>query len=881
MTELKPHIIYLKDYLPPAFLIETVALVVELGEETTRVAAELRIQRNGQASRNEPLTLDGQDLTLQSLAIDGRPLTAADYRLEAEKLTIYGVPDSFTLSTVCEIKPQENTSLEGLYKSRGTFCTQCEAEGFRKITYFLDRPDVMAMYTTTLIADKEKYPVLLSNGNLIDRGELAENRHWAKWHDPFKKPAYLFALVAGNLRHVEDHFITKSGRKVTLRIYTEEHNIDRCEHAMLSVKQAMRWDEERFGREYDLDIFMLVAINDFNMGAMENKGLNIFNSSCILAKPETATDGDYDRIQAIIAHEYFHNWTGNRITCRDWFQLSLKEGLTVFRDQEFSADMSSAAVKRIADVRALRAVQFAEDSGPMSHPVRPDSYIEINNFYTATVYNKGAEVIRMMQTLLGREGFRRGMDLYFERHDGQAVTIEDFVRVMEDANNVDFTQFMRWYTQAGTPQVTAIGHYDAATRRYRLRLHQSCPPTPGQENKLMFHIPVTVALIDEAGNNLPLQLSDESQESSAPEKVLQLLHKEQSFDFVEVTKRPVLSVLRGFSAPVRLHCEYSDDELVFLMGNDSDEFNRWDAGQQLAIKMLKSMISAHQSRQPLQMHMGFLGSFRKTLLDPHLDKLLVVQTLMLPSSAYLAELIERIDIEAIDAARMFVHQTIAREMKEHLLAIYKANWSSEPYRFDKAAVGRRSLKNLALHYLAYNADQTIIDLCFEQLTAADNMTDAIAALAALVEIDCDERERGLRYFYKKWHDDPLVIDKWLSVQASSRQAGTLQNIQRLMEDPVFDIKNPNKVRALLGGFCFGNMLHFHDANGAGYELLAKQVLCLDKLNPQIAARLVSALSKWRKFDDARQIKMQAQLQRIAATIGISKDTYEIATKSLA
>ena len=874
-----PKAIFLKDYTAPHYLIDTVDLHFDLHDDYARITSRLSMHSNHEhAQQNQPLILQGERLKLISVKLNDQLLTAGQYQLTEDSLTILDVPAGFTLEIVTEVKPQENKALEGLYKSGGHFCTQCEAEGFRKITYFLDRPDVMARYTTTIVADK-KYPQLLSNGNLVEQGELEGGRHWAKWVDPFKKPSYLFALVAGDLAHLHDTFITRSGRSVDLRIYVEQHNLDKTAHAMHSLKQSMRWDEDTFGLEYDLDIYMIVAVDDFNMGAMENKGLNLFNSKYVLAKPETATDADFDGIESVIGHEYFHNWTGNRVTCRDWFQLSLKEGLTVFRDQEFSADMASRAVKRINDVRSLRTVQFPEDGGPMAHAVGPGSYIEIGNFYTSTIYNKGAEVIRMMHTLLGKDGFRRGMDLYFERHDGQAVTTDDFVKAMEDANQRDLTQFRRWYTQAGTPEISAAGVYDAATQSYTLTLTQSCPATPGQPHKAPFHLPIAMGLLDAQGADMPLQLEGE-QQPAATTRVLELREAEQQFRFINVTQPPLPSLLRGFSAPVKLHAHTSQAELAFLLGHDSDAFNRWEAGQRLAGEIILGLVAAYRDGQAMTLDDSFVQAIAKAL-HSKLDPAVVAQLLTLPSELYLAEAMTTVDVEGIHLAREFVRKTLAQRLKADFEQAYQANSVTGTYRFDAQNVARRSLKNLALSYLMTLNEAVSRSLCMQQFNSADNMTDSIAALAALSNQDCTERTPALAAFYDKWRHDPLVLDKWFGLQAMSQLPGTLAEVQALVQHPAFEIKNPNKVYSLIGAYTRSNPIRFHDVSGAGYAFLADQVLHIDTFNPSVAARMLGALSRWRKFDATRQALMQAQLQRIIAQPGLSKDAYEVVSKSLA
>jgi len=876
-----PKTIYLKEYLPPEFTVEQVDLRFELGDSETLVHANLQLKRRAPGNdRRESLVLHGQDMELVSLALDGNPLGPDQYRVEAESLTIDTVPDRFSLAITTRLFPQNNTSLEGLYVSGGKFCTQCEAEGFRKITYYLDRPDVMAPFTSTLVADKEKYPVLLSNGNLVDQGELDDGRHFATWQDPFKKPAYLFALVAGNLDCLEDTYTTASGRKVTLRLYVEPGNLDKTRHAMDSLKHAMRWDEQRFGLEYDLDIYMIVAVGDFNMGAMENKGLNIFNTAYVLAKPETATDADYEGIEGVIAHEYFHNWTGNRVTCRDWFQLSLKEGLTVFRDQEFSADMGSAAVKRISDVRMLRAHQFAEDAGPMAHSVRPESYVEINNFYTVTVYEKGAEVVRMYQTLLGRDGFRKGMDLYFKRHDGQAVTTDDFRAAMADANGRDLSRFSRWYSQAGTPVIDVESEYDASARTFTLRLHQSCPDTPGQTDKQPFHIPFAFGLLDADGQDIPLQLEGEPSAGDTT-RVLELTEATQEFRFVNVPVAPVPSCLRGFSAPVKINARLSNEQLSFLLAHDSDAFNCWDAGQQLAINILLALIDDIHQGRALQLDPLFIEAIRKTLRNTTLDRALIAEALALPGETYLLELCEVADPDAIHQARDFVRRTLAEALHDDFVDVYNANDTAGAYSYNADDAGKRSLKNICLAYLSTIADQAAVERCLHQYNDANNMTDSLAALACLSNIDCAERQSTLDGFYDKWQADALVVNKWFSLQASSPLTNTYERVVELLQHPAFDIRNPNRARSLISAFSRNNPLHFHRADGKGYRFLADRVLQLDALNPQIASRMVGAFNRWRKFDTDRQKLMQAELQRILANPDLSKDVYEIVSKALA
>ena len=862
----QPQTVYLKDYSAPAYQVQQIDLVFELGEDFTLVTNTAHYQR--QSSQASPLVLDGQDLELISISLDGKALAQDTYQVNDSQLIIPQVPEQFSLTLVTRIYPQKNTSLEGLYQSSGNFCTQCEAQGFRKITYYQDRPDVMSVFSTNIIADKQKYPVLLSNGNLMDTGELADGRHWALWKDPFHKPAYLFALVAGNLLHVEDHYSTQSGRDVTLRIYTEPHNIAKCDHAMQSLKRAMQWDEHRFGLEYDLDIYMIVAVDDFNMGAMENKGLNVFNSKLVFASPETATDFDYMSIESVIGHEYFHNWTGNRVTCRDWFQLSLKEGLTVFRDQEFTSDLHSRAVKRIEDVRKLRTLQFAEDASPMAHPIRPASYMEINNFYTMTVYEKGAEVVRMYQTLLGRDGFRKGMDLYFKRHDGQAVTTEDFLAAMADANHVDLSQFQRWYDQAGTPVVEASMRYDADEQTCTLSFKQSCPATPESAEKQPYLIPIAVGLLDKNGNDL------------VGNQVLRLTEREQSFSFTGIASKPVPSLLRGFSAPVRLHYAYTENDLIFLMKYDSDSFNRWDAGQRLAMQTLLQLLIDQQQGRGIGLEHEFISAFQTVLNDSSLDYALRAETLSLPSEADIAELAQPANPDAIHQAREFMYSTLAKALRFDLERFYSTLQEEGAYHVDSKSIGQRSLKNICLDYLGRINDESIQQQCLLQFRQANNMTDALAALAVLNQIDCPQRQQALDEFEQRWQHDPLVMDKWFALQATSALPHTLERVKALTQHKLFDIRNPNKVRALIGSFAMRNPLHFHAENGSGYDFLSEHVLQLDAINPQIASRMVRPLMSWRQYETQRSQLMRQHLEQIKAHQSLSPDVYEIVSKSL-
>jgi aminopeptidase N len=881
MNKGSPKAIRLQDYTPPPYLIDSVVLRFELGEAPTVVRSRLTMRRNPTApGPQRDLVLNGERLELVSLSLDGRALGPQAYTLDTETLTLHDPPQRFELEVVTQIHPEQNTMLEGLYLSSGNLCTQCEAEGFRKITYFLDRPDVMSRYTTTLVAERERYPVLLSNGNLVEQGELEGGRHFATWRDPYPKPCYLFALVAGRLECVTERYRTRSGRQVDLRIYVQAHNIDQCGHAMASLKKAMAWDEERFGLEYDLDVYMIVAVDDFNMGAMENKGLNLFNSKYVLARPETATDQDYMNIEGVVAHEYFHNWTGNRVTCRDWFQLSLKEGLTVFRDQEFSADMGSSAVQRIHDVRRLRVHQFAEDAGPMAHPVRPQSYIEINNFYTATVYEKGAELVRMIQTLLGREGFRRGMELYFRRHDGQAVTTDDFVAAMADANGVDLGQFQRWYEQAGTPRITVGGGWDAPSETYTLELSQHCPPMPGQAHKLPLHIPLRLGLVGPDGQDLPLRLEGEGQ-AGTRERVLSLRKETETFRFVQVPARPQPSLLRGFSAPVILDLEVSDEALGFLLSHEADPFNRWEAGQRLAVKQMRRLIEAHRGHQALVIDEPVMDALGGLLEDRELDQALAAEMLTLPSESYLSELVDPIDVDAIHAAREALRCALAQRLQGRLLERYQAGRVEGGYTFDAREAGRRRLRNLCLAYVMVLDTGEGAALALRQFHESDNMNDTMGALTALNDSARPERDEALQVFHERWRDDPLVMDKWFTLQAVSVRSDTLERVQRLMGHPLFSLTNPNKVRALIGAFASANPVRFHARSGAGYRFVADRILELDPLNPQIAARLARAFVRWRRYDEPRQSLMKAELQRVAARAGLSKDVFEVVSKSLA
>ncbi|MDO6562585.1 aminopeptidase N [Amphritea sp. 1_MG-2023] len=872
----QPSVIYLKDYEVPAFLVEQTELRFELEEEQALVRSQVRYARNPASSnRQHPLVLDGHEsLELQRLSIDGEVLSDKDYQRSGEQLMIANLPDHFTLECITRIEPQNNTALEGLYKSDGMFCTQCEAEGFRRITFYQDRPDVMALFETTVVADKQRYPVLLSNGNNVDAGDEDDGRHWVKWQDPFPKPAYLFALVAGDLECIEDRFTTASGRHVSLKIFAETKDLDKLDYAMTSLKQSMQWDEQVYGREYDLDTFMIVAVDFFNMGAMENKGLNIFNTSCVLAHPETTVDAGFQRVEGVVAHEYFHNWSGNRVTCRDWFQLSLKEGFTVFRDSQFSADMNSRTVKRIEDVTLLRTAQFAEDAGPMAHPVRPASFIEISNFYTLTVYEKGCEVVRMLHTLLGAETFRQGADLYFDRHDGQAVTTDDFVQAMADVSGRDLSRFKFWYSQAGTPQVAVTGEYDAAQQRYTLHMHQRCPATADMATKQPFLIPISVGLLDAQGNDIPLK-------DGRTTEVLELVATQQSFVFDNIPQEPIASLLRDFSAPVKLTFPYSRAQLIFLMQHDSDGFNRWNAAQQLAVDIMSELIVDHQQGRELVLDPALLDAYRQVLSDTRLDKAMVAKILTLPSEAYLSELADEIDVDAIYRVRRFVRDEIAMGLAPLFLNIYQANNTTQKYSPDAQSVARRSLKNLALSYLMATEEPAYLELALQQFKLADNMTDSQAALT-LIAHSCfeDEAAEVLASFYQRWQAESLVVNQWLAVQASDPKSGALAKVKALQQHAAYDASNPNKIRSLVSVFCAQNMLNFHHADGSGYRFLADQIIVLDKQNPQIASRLLTPLTRWKKYSAERGAMMKAELQRIDQSGDLSRDVYEVLSKSL-
>ncbi|MCS6766062.1 MAG: aminopeptidase N [Candidatus Protistobacter heckmanni] len=878
-----PITVHRKDYHPPAFRIERVTLDFDLDPEETVVTSRMFLVRQ---EKDAPLVLAGEELQLDSVEIDG--VAVSDFRVTESSLTLPHVPDHFELAIVTRCKPAANTSLMGLYVSSGNFFTQCEAEGFRKMTYFLDRPDNMARFTVILRAERSAYPVLLSNGNLIEQGAMDDGRHYAVWEDPFPKPSYLFALVAGKLERIERRIQSASGKDKLLQVWVTPRDLDKTEHAMNSLVESIRWDERRFGLELDLERFMIVAVGDFNMGAMENKGLNIFNTKFVLANPDTATDVDYANVESVVAHEYFHNWTGNRVTCRDWFQLSLKEGLTVFRDQEFSADMmgseSGRAVKRIEDVRLLRQAQFPEDAGPMSHPVRPDSYQEINNFYTVTVYEKGAEVVRMYQTLLGRDGFRKGMDLYFRRHDGQAVTCDDFLAAMADANQDKLggdklAQFGLWYSQNGTPRVAASAVYAAAAQTYALTLKQS--GRPGQKP---FHIPFALGLLDARGVDMPLTLQGESGPGKTS-RVLELKEAEQTFVFTGVKKQPVPSLLRDFSAPVILDYAYSEAELLHLLSHDSDPFNRWEAGQRLATARILKLVDAVRKGAPLSLDQGFIDAWKDVLADDTLDPSFRQLAITLPAEGYLAEQVDEVDPQAIHAAREYVRTALSKAAAAELGKVYEALAISGPYSPDAVSAGKRGLRNLCLSLLADCGEARWHDAAWKQFQSADNMTDRFGALSALVNGAAPQAAEALDAFYQRHQGDALVIDKWFSLQATRRPGADrrpmIETVRALMHHKDFTLTNPNRARSVIHSFCAANPAGFHSADGAGHAFWAEQVLALNKINPQVSARLARALDRWRKFAPPYRDSMRGALETVMEKPdALSSDVREVVSKAL-
>jgi aminopeptidase N len=862
----------LKNYQPSAFLIETVRLDVQINAGETLVHSVLTLAQNPKAKPSKILQLDGEALELVSLMLNDAALPKTAYQVTPEQLIINNVPARFTLTLTTRIKPETNTALSGFYQSGSMLTTQCEAEGFRRITYYLDRPDVLARFQVRLEADKTRYPVLLANGNLIAQGKAGKGRHWVEWQDPFPKPCYLFAMVAGDLERVRDSFTTQSGRKILLEIYVEPGNTDQTGIALTALKAAMRWDETAYGLEYDLDRFMIVATSFFNMGAMENKGLNIFNSDCVLAKPDTATDADIAFVERVVGHEYFHNWTGNRITCRDWFQLSLKEGLTVFREQQFVEALNSVHVERVRETRGLRASQFAEDAGPNAHPIRPESYLTIDNFYTATVYSKGAEVCRMLHTLLGERRWQRGMQLYIKRHDGSAATCDDFVAAMAEANRVDLSQFKLWYSQAGTPVLHVTGQHDAKKQTYTLTIKQSCPPTPGQKRKQPLHIPFAVGLLDQQGHEL------------VGTEIIQLHKPVEQVVFKAIAALPVPSLLRHFSAPVRVVYAYSERDLLLLLAHDYDSFSRWDAGQTLFNRVLLRLVAAAQTKRKLVAPKAFIAALAPMVHDAQLDPAYAALMLQIPSeqeiALLLANLGKKIDVVAVHKAREFLRTAIG---KAHHAA-FAARWRAlapDPYAVNGTAMGQRSLKNLCLAYLAASGEHAALAEAAAQVRQSPNMTDQMLALGILVQSGDKLADRALAQFYTRWRQDDLIINKWFAVQAAAQRRGTLSRIKALLKHPDFNVKNPNTVRALLGTFAHGNPLAFHAPNGAGYRLLAAQVKRLDKLNPQIAARLVQAFDRWRMYAPAQRRLMQAALRDLQKTKGLSANTYEIVSKALA
>ena len=878
MKTTEPRAVHLKDYAPLPYRIPELSLDFQLDGKATRVSATMQVERRSGSA--EPLVLNGAGLKLISVSLDGGVLDKGAYSVGDDSLIVFAPPTSFTLGVVTEIAPADNTALEGLYMSNGIYCTQCEPEGFRCITYFLDRPDNLARFETRIEADKTTAPVLLSNGNLVESGDLPGGRHYARWRDPFPKPSYLFALVAGDLGQIRDSYTTLTGRKIDLRVYVEHGNETRAEYAMDSLKRSMRWDEETYGREYDLDIFMIVAVSAFNFGAMENKGLNIFNDKVLLASPQTATDDDYARIESVVGHEYFHNWTGDRITCRDWFQLSLKEGLTVFRESGFAGDMRSHAVRRITDVKDLRLRQFQEDAGPLAHPVQPQSYITIDNFYTATVYEKGAEVINMLRQIVTPAVFRKGMDLYFTRHDGEAATVEDFVRCFEDASGRDLKQFRLWYSQAGTPEIRAEGTYNESAKTYALKLRQSVPPTPGQPDKAPMHIPVALGLIGkQTGAPLPLTLEGEN-EIGPQERVLELTQAETRFVFTGLDEEPVLSIGRTFSAPVIVRTTTDARTRAFLMKRDTDAFNRWEAGQQLSTELLIGMIRDIQLGQPAQADAIYIDAIGGVLERADEDHAFTALMLVPPSESELALAVTPIDPEAIHAARTALIRAVATAHGPAFASLYEKLDSHGEVSPDAVSAGRRSLRNAVLRFLTAADDVSAAGLAETHYRRATNMTEMTAGLAALARMADPRRDAAFSDFHDRFRNDPLVLDKWMGLQAMSPRPETVERVRSLMGHPVFSLKNPNRVRALIGAFAIGNPLRFHDRRGAGYRLVREVVQTLDAINPQTAARMAAAFETWRRYDAERQRLMRGELETIAAGAGLSANLYEMVTKML-
>ncbi|MDA8134487.1 MAG: aminopeptidase N [Desulfobacteraceae bacterium] len=865
-----PRTIYLKDYTPPAFIVDTIDLTFDIREDETMATSRLHVRRNtDREDQNTALVFDKGDYEILSVIADGLVLLPGEYRADDETFTLAKTPDTFELEITTRLKPAENTSLEGLYVSGGVLVTQCESQGFRKITPFPDRPDVMAVYSCTIIADRTRCPVLLSNGNLVKHGDLEGNRHFVRWEDPFKKPCYLFALVAGDLAHIRDEFKTRSGRTVELKIYSEKDNIDKCGHAMTSLKQAMLWDERRFGLEYDLDLYQIVAINDFNAGAMENKGLNIFNSKFVLADAKTATDDDFMNVQAVIGHEYFHNWTGNRVTLKNWFQLSLKEGLTVFRDQEFSSDLNSRGVERITNVRNLRGSQFPEDAGPMAHPVMPGSYIKMDNFYTMTVYEKGSELIRMIHQILGEETFQNGMGLYFERFDGKAVTIEDFIGVMEEAGKRDLKQFRGWYFQSGTPVVNITRRFHGESGRLEITFTQKTLPDRNQSEKRPLHIPVAFGLMDKTGKDI----------TPDGKALLELKAETETFVFDGIPEKALPSCFRQFSAPVKIDTDFTDEELAFLMAHDTDEINRWDSAQTLFYKEIKRIIKAIQAGEDLSVSENLILAFEKTLADESLDRFFISKMLSLPSEIEIKEHFDPVDVDAVHGARLFLEREIAKQLRHHFLEAMDLCSKADPFSISHGAMADRSLKNLSLSYLGSLKEQETTRLVRDHFASAKNMTDEIAAFKILADIDPDTKANAVEQFYAKWQHDKLVLDKWFMVQAGSSLPDTLDRVKALVDHPDFSMKNPNKVRALVHLFAMQNHIRFHGMDGAGYRFISDQIIGLDQINHQIAARLASCFNHWKKYDGVRKNLMKKELERIMNIKSLSKNVYEIVSRA--
>ncbi len=867
----KPKTIYLKNYTSPAFIVDHMDLTFDIREDQTTVISRLAVRKNrSEADQNTPLVFDKGDYEILSVIAGGMVLLPGEYGADDDFFTLAKTPEAFELEITTRLTPKNNTSLEGLYMSGGVIVTQCESQGFRKITPFPDRPDVMAVYSCTIIADKTKFPVLLSNGNLVDSGDLDGNRHFVRWEDPFKKPSYLFALVAGDLAHIQDQFKTRSGRRVELKIYSEKDNINQCGHAMESLKQAMAWDEKRFGLEYDLDLYQIVAINDFNAGAMENKGLNIFNSKFVLADAKTATDDDFNNIQAVIGHEYFHNWTGNRVTLKNWFQLSLKEGLTVFRDQEFSSDLNSRGVERITNVRNLKGFQFPEDSGPMTHPVMPESYIKMDNFYTMTVYEKGSELIRMIHQLLGEEKFQNGMGLYFEKFDGKAVTIENFICVMEEAGNRDLKQFRLWYHQSGTPVVTITKSYDFESKQLKIIFKQKTLPDRNQSKKKPLHIPVCFGIMDKNGKDI----------TPKGKTLIELSAETETFVFDHIPENSLPSLFRQFSAPVKIETNFTDEELAFLMAHDTDEINRWDSAQTLFIKEIKRIIRAIQAKETLSVSMNLIHAFQKALSDKSVDRAFLSKTLSLPSEFEIKEHFDPVDVDAIHRARLFLEQEIAKQLKHHFLNLIDLCSKADPLSISQKAMADRSLKNLSLSYLGSLKEKETTNLIYDHFVSAKNMTDELSSFKILAEVSPDMKQKAAEAFYIKWKHDKLVLDKWFMVQAGSGLSDTLDRVKDLAGHRDFSMKNPNKVRSLIHIFAMQNHVNFHCMDGAGYHFTADQIISLDQINHQIAARLASCFNHWKKYDAARKSLMKKELERILNVKSLSKNVYEIVSRAL-